>query len=120
MMMVVLERRREIGILKSMGMGPGRILGLFLVEGTMLGVIGAAAGALLGTALNAWLFVKGVDFSKMMAGTDFPMDNVVHPAVHVAKSFLLFGLGVLVSAVVAYLPARGAARQNPIEAIRSV
>jgi putative ABC transport system permease protein len=120
MMMVVLERRREIGILKSMGMGQGRILGLFLVEGTLLGVIGAAAGALIGTALNAYLSAKGVDFSKAMAGTDFPMDNIIHPAVHLAKSILLFGLGVAVSAVVAYLPARGASHLNPIEAIRSV
>ena len=43
-MMVVLERKREIGILKSMGMERPRILWLFLVEGVLLGAIGSAAG----------------------------------------------------------------------------
>ena len=118
-MMVVLERRREIGILKSMGMEPWRILRLFLVEGVLLGIIGSAAGALLGTGVNAWLSVKGIDFSRNIAGTGIPMDNIVHPGVHPLNVALLFLVGVAVSAVVAFLPSRGAARMDPIDAIRS-
>ena len=119
MMMVVLERRREIGILKSMGMEPSRILRLFLLEGVVLGIIGSAGGAVLGTALNAWLSVKGIDFSRNIAGTGVPMDNVIYPGVHPLQVALFFLLGVAVSAIMAFLPSRGAARINPIDAIRS-
>jgi putative ABC transport system permease protein len=120
MMMVVLERRHEIGVLKSMGMRPRKILAMFLAEGTMLGVLGSAAGALCGTALNAYLSVKGMDFSKLIAGTNYQMDAIIYPGVHPLHVALFFCLGVLVSAIVAFLPSRGAARMNPIEAIRSV
>jgi len=120
MMMVVLERRREIGILKSMGMAPRTILGLFLAEGTMLGVLGSAAGAILGAGLNAYLAVKGVDFSGNMGGLGIPMDNIIHPAVHLGKTIALFAMGVAASAIVAYVPVRAAARMDPIDAIRSV
>jgi len=120
MVMVVLERRREIGLLKSMGMEGSRILRLFLVEGTLLGVIGSAAGALLGTALNAWLSVKGMDFSSSISGSGIAMDNVIYTGVHPLHVVLLFMLGVAVSAILSFLPSRGAARLDPVEAIRSV
>jgi len=120
MVMVVLERRREIGLLKSMGMEGPRILRLFLVEGMLLGVIGSAAGALLGTALNAWLSVKGLDFTSSISGSGIAMDNVIYTGVHPLHVALLFALGVAVSAIVSFLPSRSAARMDPIEAIRSV
>jgi putative ABC transport system permease protein len=120
MVMVVLERRREIGLLKSMGMEGPRILLLFLVEGTLLGVIGSAAGALLGTALNAWLSVKGLDFTSSVSGSGIAMDNVIYTGVHPLHVVLLFVLGVAVSAILSFLPSRGAARLDPVEAIRSV
>jgi putative ABC transport system permease protein len=120
MMMVVLERRREIGILKSMGMEKPRILALFLAEGTMLGAFGSAAGALAGGVLNAVLGARGLDMSKLIAGTDYQMDSIVYPGLHPLNILGFFLLGVIVSALIAYLPSRGAARMDPIEAIRSV
>jgi putative ABC transport system permease protein len=120
MMMVVLERKREIGILKSMGMENRRILGLFLAEGVMLGLIGGILGTLLGSALNILLSVHGMDFSSLTAGTSMAMDNIIRPGIHPMHVFELFCMGVAISAVVAYLPSRSAARMDPIEAIRSV
>jgi putative ABC transport system permease protein len=120
MMMVILERKHEIGILKSMGMSRLRILGLFLAEGTMLGVIGAAAGVILGTALNAWLGVHGMDMSKNLGALSMPLDTVIRPVVNAGRAIAIFVLGVGASAVVALLPARSAARMDPIDTIRSV
>ncbi|MGO8694132.1 MAG: ABC transporter permease [Rectinemataceae bacterium] len=120
MMMVVLERKREIGILKSMGMENRRVLGLFLAEGTMLGLIGGIVGALLGTGLNALLAVHGIDFSSITANAGLPMDNVIRPGVHALQILALFCMGVAISAIVAFLPSRSAALMDPIEAIRSV
>ncbi|MGA2546148.1 MAG: FtsX-like permease family protein [Rectinemataceae bacterium] len=120
MMMVVLERKREIGILKSMGMENRRVLGLFLSEGIMLGVIGGIVGTLLGTGLNVLLSIHGMDFSSLTAGTSIPMDNIVRPGLHPMHILGLFCMGVAISAVVAFLPSRSAALMDPIEAIRSV
>jgi putative ABC transport system permease protein len=119
MMMVVLERRREIGILKAMGMRPKTILGIFLAEGTMLGIIGAGAGAIGGTALNVYLHYHGLDMSGPTRGMDFPIDSIVYSGVNLIRALLFFGMGTLVSAVVAFLPARDAARMEAIDAIRS-
>jgi putative ABC transport system permease protein len=120
MMMVVLERRREIGILKALGMQNGRILGLFLSEGTLLGTIGSVAGALVGAILTVWLGVSGIDLTGLSAGTDFQMDNVVYPAVHPLRIVVFVAMGMLVSAIISYLPSKSAADLDPIEAIRSV
>jgi len=120
LMMVVLERRREIGILLSMGMQRPRILLLFLVEGMLLGAIGSAVGVLLGTAVNAWCAVKGLDFSRNIAGTGIPMDNIVYPQVNPFHVGWIFLMGIAVAIVVSVLPSRSAARMDPIEAIRSV
>jgi putative ABC transport system permease protein len=120
MMMVVLERRREIGILKSMGMEKSRILALFLAEGTLLGAFGSAAGAMAGGVLNAVLGARGLDMSKLIGGTDYQMDNVIFPVVNSLHILGFFALGALVAAAIAYLPSRSAARMDPIEAIRSV
>ena len=120
MMMVVLERRKEIGILKSMGMPKRDILGLFLMEGTLLGMAGSAVGVILGLGMNAILGQVGMDFSASMAGFEWPMDNVVYPSVNPAMGLAFFALGSIVAATVSLLPSRSAARMNPIDAIRSV
>jgi putative ABC transport system permease protein len=119
MLMVTLERRREIGILKAMGMPRSRILSLFLSEGTMLGAAGAAAGVAVGLAVTAVLHRYGFDMSAAMAGFDFPMDDVIYPRVDAGRTAIVFLLGVGVSAALSFLPARGAARTEAVDAIRS-
>ncbi|MBL8965640.1 MAG: ABC transporter permease [Spirochaetaceae bacterium] len=119
MMMVVLERRREIGILKSMGMPAREVLWLFLAEGGALGALGSAIGVGLGLTFNLVFSRVGFDFTRAMAGFDWPMDNVVYTTADPLAGLAVFALGVAVSAVVSVLPARGAARMNPIDSIRS-
>jgi len=117
---VVLERKREIGILMSMGMERARILWLFLVEGVLMGAIGSAAGVIVGTALNALLARKGLNMTKTISGAGIPLDNIIYPVVHPASVAWFFVLGILVAVVVSFLPSRTASRMDPIDAIRSV
>ncbi len=119
MMMVVLERRKEIGILKSMGMTDGGVLSLFLAEGTLMGVMGSAIGAALGLCVNLVMGKVGWDMSAAMAGFTWPMDNVVYFTVSLPWTAALFLMGSGVSAAVSLLPSRSAALMNPIDAIRS-
>jgi putative ABC transport system permease protein len=120
MMMVVLERKKEIGILKAMGMPKREILYLFLIEGSMLGALGSAIGVLLGMGLNALFAVVGMDFTSAMSSFSWPMDNIIYTTVNLVDALGLFLLGVAVAAVIAFLPSRNAALMDPIEAIRSV
>ncbi len=120
MMMVVLERRKEIGLLKSMGMPNKEVLALFLAEGTIMGLLGSAIGALLGLGVNIIMHYVGWDVSAAMAGFNWPMDNVVYFTVSIPATIGMFAIGCGVSAIVALLPSRSAAKMNPIDAIRSV
>jgi len=120
MMMAVLERKKEIGILKAMGMPPREILGLFLMEGSMLGLLGSIAGVVLGLVFDLVFSKVGMDFSNAMASFSWPMDNMVYTTVDPLAALLLLLLGVAVAAVIAFLPSRSAAKMDPVEAIRSI
>jgi len=95
----VLERRREIGALKAMGWRTGAVMRLFVLEGTLLGLMGGAVGALLGSLAFVYLY------------------RSVAPGLALA---VLLGVSVpaLVGALAALYPARVAARVPPAEALR--
>jgi len=120
MTMVILERKREIGILMSMGMPRRNILNLFLAEGTMLGLAGSIAGTVLGAGMILLLARKGFDMTSAMAGFSWPLDNVIYPSVTPGTIILGIAMGTAVSAAISYLPSRRAAAMAPVDAIKAV
>jgi cell division protein FtsX len=95
----VLERRREIGVLKALGWRTGAVARLFLLEGAVLGLLGGLAGTALGLAVYLGLY-RSVGIGLLWA--------------------VLAGLGVptLVGVLAAAYPARVAAAVAPAEAVR--
>ncbi|MEN2998120.1 MAG: FtsX-like permease family protein [Brevinematia bacterium] len=120
MMMVILERRREIGILKAMGFKKVEILLLFTLEGTILGTIGTLGGVTLGILINIPLSIWGIDFSSSLSNMNFPMDNVIKWMITGSSILGAIVLGVVVSAIVSVIPSRHASNMRPIDAIKSV
>jgi putative ABC transport system permease protein len=121
MMMVILERKREIGVMKAMGFKPREILGLFVAEGSVIGLAGSLLGVLAGLGYHAAVLgAGGYDFSSMLSSIQIPLDSVVKPSLGAGRVILVLLAGVLVSAFVSISPSRRAARMNAIEAIRSV
>jgi putative ABC transport system permease protein len=120
LMMVVLERRREIGILKSMGLKRREILVLFVAEGAIMGALGSAAGALLGLGICGIFSVYGFDFSASMGSINFPIDPVLYTQVKPLAALTMFAIGLGVSIAVSILPSRRAATMNAVDAIKSV
>jgi putative ABC transport system permease protein len=114
MMMAVYERIREIGTVSAIGTPPRRILGLFLSEGLLLGLI----GTLIGTALSL-----GIVFTLNLWPVHIKFARQVFalaPAI-AASDVLLIGAIVLAVATLASLqPAWKAARMDPITALRHV
>jgi putative ABC transport system permease protein len=114
MMMAVYERIREIGTIAAIGTPPRRILGLFLAEGLLLGLIGTAVGTALSLgivyALNLW----PVQFA-------FARQIVqLAPSLSVASVLAIDGIVLAVAIAASLQPAWKASRMDPITALRHV
>jgi putative ABC transport system permease protein len=119
-MMVVFERTREIGTVGALGMRGGEIVRMFFLESLALAVIGAAAGVLLGLAIAIPLQLVGVDMSSTTQGLSFEISGVVFARPRVLTTVLIFLYAVSISCLAALLPARRAARIQPVEALRAI
>ena len=120
MLMVVMERKREIGIMKSMGFTPRSIQFLFLTEGVILGTVGSFIAITLSLVGIALLNIHGVDISSLIGGIDnMGFDNIVYFDVSAGKVLLILGIGIFVSAFVSLAPARKAAKLSPVDSIRA-
>ena len=105
----VIQRSKDIGILRAMGASQRQILRVFLLQGALLGFLGSLIGAALGNACF-WLFhtyVRQADGSEI-----FPME--LQPSLFVATLILAVVTGVAAAAV----PALRAARLDPVVAMR--
>jgi putative ABC transport system permease protein len=116
MIMSVLERTFEIGVMKSVGARDGHILLVFLVEGALVGILGAAASIAVALAMSLgidwiirWILEREIHRS-------FDDESVL------AFSWWMFAIVVAVASLVtmlaAVLPARRAARISPVQALR--
>jgi len=115
MIMAVYERIREIGMIAAIGTPPRRILGLFLAEGALLGIVGTAIGVLLSLALVYALNVWPVRFA-------FGRDQllVLAPSLATGDALAIGGIVVIIAILASLQPAWKAARMDPIAALRHV
>lgn len=120
MMMVVLERRKEIGIIKSMGFSRPEILFMFLTEGSVLGLIGSISGVVMGTLVTTYFVINGIDLTSMISQLNMPIDNVIKFVITIPGIIGTMFIGILVAAIVSILPSRRAAKMNVVDAIKSV
>ena len=115
MLMAVYERIREIGTIAAMGTQPGTILHLFVAEGLLLGLLGAA----IGTGLSM-LVVQGLQQAEFTFCFGRQTGLVLYPVIQI-NDVVVASLMVVVVAVLASLqPAWKASRMDPIDALRHV
>jgi lipoprotein-releasing system permease protein len=122
LIMLVKNKGRDIGILRTMGLTQGSILRVFFLCGAFTGVIGTVAGVVLGAAFAeniahimaflSWVNGRDVWDPSVRAIYELPADLRLYD---VAKAVAL-SLGL--SLIVTIFPARRAARMNPVEALR--
>jgi ABC-type lipoprotein release transport system permease subunit len=120
LMMVVLERKKEIGILKAMGLQRLEVLGMFLAEGALMGAIGSGIGAVLGMVICYIMSIYGFDFSDAMGSLTMPIDPIFYTRFDLMNGVIMFTLGFLVSIAMSVTPSRRAATMNAVDAIKSV
>ncbi len=113
MMMNVVERTREIGVMKAIGGEDGVVQRLFVAESLLLGIAGSVAGALLGGGVTAAL---GAGVAAYLGRIGIPPVDVFYTPGPVVAGIVVVTL--LVSVLAGFVPARRAARIEPIEALR--
>lgn len=105
----VVQKRREIGILRAMGATRGQVLRIFLLQGAIVGFLGSVLGVLLAVAL-IWAF------THFVLGPDGrPLFNITLPP---ALALRVAALATVCGVLAAVAPARRAARLDPAQAIR--
>ncbi|MCA3243587.1 MAG: ABC transporter permease [Rubrivivax sp.] len=106
----VVQKQREIGILRAMGATRGQVLRVFLLQGALVGAIGSALGVVLAMAL---VFL----FTRVVRGPDgAPLFDITLPPALAAQVALVAAVAGVLAAVA---PARRASRMDPAQAMRS-
>lgn len=120
--MIVVEKTRDIGILKSVGATSQGVAGIFLGYGFAIGVVGGAAGLGLAWVIVHWInqihdtmaHVLGVKIWDPETYAFDKIPNTVDPP----TAAVIFGVAILSAVLGAVVPAMRAARLNPVEALR--
>jgi putative ABC transport system permease protein len=122
LLMAVYERTREIGVLGAMGLKPRQISLLFILEGTMIGLVGAAAGVVLGLAINGYLMKVGLDFGDLSNVASYMalVQSRIYPTWGIERLPMRVSMIVIISALAALIPATEAGRREPAEALHFV
>jgi len=122
-LMSVLERTKEFGVLMAIGMRPRRLGLLVLLESALLGVLGSLVGTLFGSLIVAYLVAYGLDYSGMMGETMEMEGLVLSTVMFGAWDFDRMGAYVLATIVVTVLagawPAWHLTRLEPVDAMRA-
>ncbi|MCD6042299.1 MAG: hypothetical protein K0R40_1902, partial [Burkholderiales bacterium] len=121
-LMAVLERTREFGIMLAVGMSAARLLRLVLLEATLLGVAGLVLGNAMGLAITGYFGAAGINLGAFEAGlrTMPGLSDVVYPLLLAERSLMLSAWVFAVACLMAVYPAAKAAGLEPVRAIRGV
>ena len=110
MFMSVMERTRQIGLLKAMGAGEREIMKLFLIESGIFGLAGGIIGVIFGAVISLlipFLGIQALGFGGDMRAT-----------ITVETVIFALGFSVVIGVFSGIIPARHAARMRPVDAIR--
>lgn len=106
MLLSIVRRQAEIGIMRAMGASRGLVISIYVLEGTLIGLVGAVAGA-----LAAWLALLPLPPVSEVSSGNLPIDRQ-------QGGFLLaIALTTIAAMLASILPARRAAHIDPVEAI---
>jgi lipoprotein-releasing system permease protein len=120
--MIVVEKTRDIGILKALGASNGGVMEIFLGYGLLLGVVGAVLGTSLGLAITIYINEIEKFLSRMTGQEIFPRDiyyfNAIPTSIQAWSVVLVNGGALGIAVFFSVLPALRAALLHPVRALR--
>ena len=114
LVMVVVDRTREIGILKSMGMTDRMILRIFMLQGLAIGIIGTALGTALGLAIS-WVLDT---FEVITIPAEVYFVEKLPVSIHATDVVMIVSGSLLIAFLATIYPALKASQLQPVQAIR--
>ena len=121
MLMAVLERIRELGMLMAIGMTRVKVFSMVLLETLFLGILGSPIGLLLGWLMMNYYTTNGLDLSSYSEGLEaFGYSSMLYPYVEI-NAYITITIAVIITAFIAAIyPAWKAIRLKPVEALHSI
>ena len=114
LVLLVMEKSRDIAILKTMGTAPGRVMRIFMLQGTIIGVVGTAIGGVLGLVLcytfDRYRLIQIPIDVYQISYVPFVVEPLDFTAVILAALFICFASTIY--------PSRQASRLDPVQALR--
>jgi putative ABC transport system permease protein len=119
MLMAVLERTREIGVLMAIGMTRMRLFGMVVLETLLLTIVGCPIGFGMAWALNLWLSKTGINLAAFAGNMtrDFGFGAVVYPDLPAFKVWQIIQTVFVIALLASVFPAWKALKLKPVEAI---
>jgi len=122
LMMSVMNKRKDIAVLQTLGLSRGDIVGVFLVQGSMIGIVGIALGVLLGV-LGCYFVPNLVSWFEAVLGAPF-LDTEVYPIDYIPVDLrwsdvsMIAGVALVLNIVATIYPALRASRTVPADELR--
>lgn len=112
-MMIVMEKKKDIAILMAMGYERGEIVKIFTLQGLINGLVGAFLGSLVGYGMQEWLASLNLDVEGLVRAKGFILDRSLVYYVYGVLFAFLFSL------LASFYPSYRASKLNPVDIFRS-
>ena len=117
--MAAYERIAEVGVLRALGMQKSDIRNMFLIEGSIMGLLAGLVGAILGGSANYYLSVEGIDLTEHAKNVgELPFPTMIYSAFSIPQILLFVFIGASIALLASLWPAFHAVKINPAEAVR--
>jgi putative ABC transport system permease protein len=120
MMMIVLERKREIGIMEANGLSKKEVFQLLFLEGIFMGACGTISGIILGSAITWYFSQYGLNFGESVKDimSSYNMSYIIYPQVLAGNIFDSAIIGLLFTSFGTIIPVLPQIKKKPSELIR--
>jgi len=118
MIMSLYERKKEIGMMKALGLRSKNVFLVFFFETTTIGIFGTMVGVIIGSVITFILSKTGFDFSDALKNIQIPITPVIYPVLSFTNIFIGFLLGIITSSLSSLFLLKRIKNINPAEILR--